>query len=135
MNSSDLKTRLRKDRPTTTIRLRMPSDVLEDLLRLAPRLRMRDAHAIIRFYVGQGLRAAAYNDAIGGTRSRTRTGTEVALQRILNPRRLPVPPPGPVRQRIMPPRVLAAFPKQFAVVLAQVLQERLPPHTAIRSSW
>ena len=38
MKLHDLKQRLRKERPMTTVTLRMPQDVVDDLKRIAPRL-------------------------------------------------------------------------------------------------
>ena len=57
MKLNELKQRLRKDRPMTTITLRMPQDVVEDLKRLAPRLGFSGYQPLIRAYIGQGLRA------------------------------------------------------------------------------
>lgn len=56
MKTSDLKKRLRKDRPMKTISLRMPEDVVEDLKRVAPRLGFSGYQPLLRAYVGQGLR-------------------------------------------------------------------------------
>jgi hypothetical protein len=52
MKTSKLKERLGKNRPMTTISLRFPEDVIEDLKRVAPLLGL----PLIRAYVGQGLR-------------------------------------------------------------------------------
>lgn len=52
----DLKKRLRKDRPMTTVSLRMPEDVVQDLERIAPRLGFSGCLPLLRAYVGQGLR-------------------------------------------------------------------------------
>ena len=41
----------------TTIRLRIPEDVIEDLKRVAPRLGFSGYQPLIKAYVGQGLRA------------------------------------------------------------------------------
>ncbi len=38
MKITDLKQRLRKDRPMTTVTLSMPEDVIDDLKRIAPLL-------------------------------------------------------------------------------------------------
>lgn len=57
MKTHDLKRRLRRDRPMTTISLRMPEDVIEDLKRIAPRLGFSGYQPLIRAYVGQHLRA------------------------------------------------------------------------------
>lgn len=56
MKTSDLKKRLRQDRPMKTISLRMPEDVVEDLKRVAPRLGFSGYQPLLRAYVGQGLR-------------------------------------------------------------------------------
>ncbi len=56
MKSSKLKTRLAKNRPMTTITLRMPADVIEDLKRVAPQRGFSGYQPLIRAYVGQGLR-------------------------------------------------------------------------------
>jgi len=45
-----------KGRPTTPITIRMPVDVLEDLKRVAPLKGMSGYQALIKFYIGQGLR-------------------------------------------------------------------------------
>jgi len=57
MKINDLKKRLRKDRPTTTIELNLPDDIIDDLQRLAPLRGFSDYQTLIRAYVGQGLRA------------------------------------------------------------------------------
>jgi hypothetical protein len=57
MKMSDLKQRLRKDRPMTAVTLRMPEDVIEDLKRIAPLLGYSGYQPLIRAYIGQGLRA------------------------------------------------------------------------------
>lgn len=56
MKTSDLKKRLRQNRPMKTISLRMPEDVVEDLKRVAPRLGFSGYQPLLRAYVGQGLR-------------------------------------------------------------------------------
>ena len=56
MKPSDLKKRLRKDRPMTSITLRMPEDVVGDLKRIAPQLGFSGYQALMRAYIGQGLR-------------------------------------------------------------------------------
>jgi hypothetical protein len=45
-----------KDRPTTMISLRIPVDVLEKLRKIAPVKGMSGYQALIKFYVGKGLR-------------------------------------------------------------------------------
>lgn len=56
MKLNELKQRLRKDRPMTSITLRMPEDVLEDLKRVAPEMGFSGYQPLMRAYVGQGLR-------------------------------------------------------------------------------
>lgn len=56
MKLHDLKQRLRKDRPMTTVTLRMPQDVVDDLKRIAPRLGFSGYQPLMRAYIGQGLR-------------------------------------------------------------------------------
>jgi hypothetical protein len=48
--------RLRRDRPMTTISMRIPEDVIEDLKELAPRFGFSGYQPLIRAYIGQGLR-------------------------------------------------------------------------------
>jgi hypothetical protein len=57
MKINKLKHRLRKDRTMTTISLRIPEDVVEDLKEIAPRLGISGYQSLIRAYIGQGLRA------------------------------------------------------------------------------
>lgn len=56
MKTIELAKRLRPDRPMTSITLRMPEDVVEDLKRIAPQLGFSGYQPLIRAYVGQGLR-------------------------------------------------------------------------------
>jgi len=51
-----LKTRLQKDRPMTTISIRMPEDLIDDLKEIAPALGLSGYQPLIRAYIGQGLR-------------------------------------------------------------------------------
>jgi len=48
--------RLRRDRPMTSVTLRMPEDVVEDLKHVAPLLGHSGYQPLIRAYIGQGLR-------------------------------------------------------------------------------
>ena len=57
MNSEALKERLNRNRPMTTITIRMPEDVIEDLKRIAPLLGFSGYQPLARTYIGQGLRA------------------------------------------------------------------------------
>jgi hypothetical protein len=51
-----LQRRLRKDRPMNIISIRIPEDVIEDLKEIAPELGFAGYQALIRAYIGQGLR-------------------------------------------------------------------------------
>jgi hypothetical protein len=57
MKPEALKKRLSRDRPMTTITIRMPEDVIEDLKRVAPALGFSGYQPLARAYIGQGLRA------------------------------------------------------------------------------
>ncbi len=48
--------RLQRDRPMTTISLRMPADVIEDLKEIAPMLGFSGYQPLMRSYIGKGLR-------------------------------------------------------------------------------
>lgn len=56
MKIEKLKKRLDRNRPMTTVTLRMPEDVVDDLKRIAPRLGFSGYQPLIRAYVGQCLR-------------------------------------------------------------------------------
>ncbi len=56
MKIETLKQRLDKNRPMTTVTIRMPEDVVEDLKRIAPRLGFSGYQPLMRAYIGQGLR-------------------------------------------------------------------------------
>ena len=56
MKISKLKARLSKDRAMTSITIRMPEDIIEDLKRIAPHRGFTGYQPLIRAYVGQGLR-------------------------------------------------------------------------------
>ncbi|MCL1462971.1 hypothetical protein [Argonema galeatum] len=51
-----LKKRLERNRPMTSVTIRIPEDVVEDLKRLAPLLGFSGYEPLIRAYIGQGLR-------------------------------------------------------------------------------
>jgi hypothetical protein len=57
MKTETLKKRLDKNRPMTTVTIRIPEDVIEDLKRVAPLLGFSGYQPLIRAYIGQGLRA------------------------------------------------------------------------------
>ena len=56
MKTDALKKRLDRNRPMTTITIRMPEDVIEDLKRIAPLLGFSGYQPLARTYIGQGLR-------------------------------------------------------------------------------
>ncbi|TGN99790.1 hypothetical protein PN36_33465 [Candidatus Thiomargarita nelsonii] len=56
MKTTELNERLRKDRPLMAITVRMPEDVVQDLKRVAPAFGFSSDDALIRHYIGQGLR-------------------------------------------------------------------------------
>jgi len=56
MKINDLKKRLVKDRKIVEINLRIPEDVLEDLQKVAPQLGFSNFEALIRAYIGKGIR-------------------------------------------------------------------------------
>ncbi len=54
--SERLKKRLKRDRQMTTISIRMPEDLIDDLKEIAPTLGFSGYQPLIRAYIGQGLR-------------------------------------------------------------------------------
>ena len=56
MKAETLKKRLDRNRPMTSITIRMPEDVIEDLKRIAPLLGFSGYQPLARAYIGQGLR-------------------------------------------------------------------------------
>jgi hypothetical protein len=56
MKSSELRVRLKKDRPMSSITIRMPEDVVKELKHAAPLLGFSGYQPLIRAYIGQGLR-------------------------------------------------------------------------------
>ena len=56
MKINKLAQRLQKDRPMTMVSLRIPEDVIDDLKRIAPLLGFSGYQALIKAYIGQGLR-------------------------------------------------------------------------------
>jgi len=57
MKIEALKKRLDKNRPMTTVTIRIPEDVIEDLKRIAPLLGFSGYQPLVRAYIGQGLRS------------------------------------------------------------------------------
>ena len=56
MKNTDIKKRLRPNRPMSAITIRIPEDVIEDLKSIAPQLGFSGYQPLIRAYIGQGLR-------------------------------------------------------------------------------
>lgn len=56
MKVEALKQRLDRNRPMTSVTIRMPKDVVEDLKKVAPLLGFSGYQPLIRAYIGQGLR-------------------------------------------------------------------------------
>lgn len=56
MKLATIKRRLAKERPMISVTLRMPADVVEDMKRIAPRKGYAGYQALMRAYVGAGLR-------------------------------------------------------------------------------
>ena len=56
MKIDELRKKLHQDRPMTTVSLDIPVDVIEDIQRVSPYLGFSDYKALIRAYIGQGLR-------------------------------------------------------------------------------
>jgi hypothetical protein len=56
MKIETLQKRLDRDRAMTSVTIRMPNDVIDDLKRVAPLLGFSGYQSLIRAYVGQGLR-------------------------------------------------------------------------------
>ncbi len=57
MKTNKIVQRLQKDRPMTMVSIRIPNDVIEDLKHVAPMLGFSGYQALIKAYIGQGLRA------------------------------------------------------------------------------
>jgi len=57
MKTSKITQRLQKDRPMTMVSIRIPNDVIDDLKRVASLLGFSGYQALIKAYIGQGLRA------------------------------------------------------------------------------
>jgi hypothetical protein len=56
MKIETLKQRLDRNRPMTSVTIRIPEDVVEELKRVAPLLGFSGYQPLIRAYIGQGLR-------------------------------------------------------------------------------
>jgi hypothetical protein len=51
-----IKTRLSKDRPMTTISIRIPVDMVDSMKRIAPLREFSGYQALLKYYIGEGLR-------------------------------------------------------------------------------
>jgi len=56
MLSDRLKTRLQKDRPMTSITIRMPVDAIESMKAIAPLKGLNGYQSLLKAYVSEGLR-------------------------------------------------------------------------------
>jgi predicted DNA binding CopG/RHH family protein len=56
MKIKALKNRLDRNHPMTSVTIRIPEDVVEDVKRVAPLLGFSGYQSLIRAYIGQGLR-------------------------------------------------------------------------------
>ena len=56
MLNENLRKRLSKDRPMTTVTLRIPVDVVESLKEIAPLKGLRGYQTLLKSYVSEGLR-------------------------------------------------------------------------------
>jgi hypothetical protein len=56
MLSERLKTRLKKDRPMTSITLRIPVDVVESMKTIAPQRGFTGYQTLLKAYISEGLR-------------------------------------------------------------------------------
>jgi hypothetical protein len=56
MKINNITQRLQKGRPMTMVSLRIPDDVLDDLKLIAPKLGFSGYQALMKAYIGQGLR-------------------------------------------------------------------------------
>lgn len=83
MKTTELKKRLRKDRPMITISVRMPEDVIDDLKAVAPGLGFSGFQPLLRAYVGQGLRKdlERLGSDVGLSESSTRSPATASTKR------------------------------------------------------
>ena len=56
MKTEVLKKRLDRNRPMTTVTIRIPEDVIEDFKKVAPLLGFSGYQPLVRVYIGQGFR-------------------------------------------------------------------------------
>jgi len=62
-----IKTRLNKDRPMTTVTLRIPVDVVESLKEIAPQKGFSGYQPLLKAYVSEGLRKDEAHFSFGAT--------------------------------------------------------------------
>ncbi|MDO8934097.1 MAG: hypothetical protein Q7U97_17025 [Rhodocyclaceae bacterium] len=67
MLTDRLKKRLTKDRPMTSITLRIPVDVVESMKEIAPRRGFTGYQVLLKSYIGEGLRRDEAQFAAGQT--------------------------------------------------------------------
>jgi len=65
--SERIKTRLAKDRPMISITVRMPADVVESMKEIAPQRGFSGYQALLKSYIGEGLRRDEAQFAFGPT--------------------------------------------------------------------
>lgn len=65
MISDRIKARLTKDRPTTSITLRIPVDLVESMKEIAPQRGFSGYQALLKSYIGDGLRRDEAQFAFG----------------------------------------------------------------------
>lgn len=65
--SERIKKRLAKDRPMTSITLRIPVDVVDSLKEIAPHKGFSGYQSLLKAYIGEGLRRDEAQFAVGQT--------------------------------------------------------------------
>ena len=65
MTSERIRTRLAKDRPMTSITLRIPVDVVDSMKEIAPLRGFSGYQALLKSYIGEGLRRDEAQYAFG----------------------------------------------------------------------
>lgn len=66
MRSEQLKARLSKDRPMTSITIRIPVDVVESMKAIAPHKGLSGYQSLLKAYVSEGLRKDEATYVFGG---------------------------------------------------------------------
>lgn len=67
MLSDRLKTRLQKDRPMTSITLRIPVDVVDSMKEIAPQKGFSGYQTLLKSYISEGLRNDEARYSVGST--------------------------------------------------------------------